>query len=153
MNCEGRIQIIAVGNPLCGDDGIGPAVLQRLRAMGLPNSVGLVDAGSDPLDAVRFMLEAEKVVIIDAADMGREAGHIAVLSPQDLNEALVVNPLSTHRYGVAEGLELIRALGYAPMVKLVGIQPGDTSPNSKLSPAVAAGVPEVIKIVMEEVAS
>ncbi len=149
----GRIKIIAVGNPLRGDDGVGPAVLERLRETRLPENVELIDSGSDPLDVVRHIMDAERAIVIDAAGMNREPGHIELLKPEDLR--LVVNGglCSTHGYGLAEGLELARAVGFRTDVLIIGIQPENVSPRDGLSASVASRIPDVINLVLEEVAS
>ena len=147
------IKIIAVGNPLRGDDGIGPAVLEMLRGMELPDNVGLVNAGSDPLDAIGHIMDADKAVIIDAAGMNREPGFIAVLGPENLRAVSNSTPVSTHIYGLAEGIELAQAVGFKTEIRIIGIQPENTGAADRLSPAVAACIPDVINLVLEEVAS
>ena len=147
------IKIIAVGNRLRGDDGVGPAVLERLRGMELPENVVLVDAGADPLDAVGHIMDAEKVVIIDAAGMNRAPGHVALLRPDNLRAVANGTPISTHMYGLAEGIELARAAGFKPDIRIIGIQPENTGVAECLSPAVASRIPDVINLVLEEAAS
>ena len=148
-----HVQVVAVGNPLRGDDGVGQAVLERLRDAGLPDNVGLVDAGADPLDVVEHVMEADKVIIIDAAGMGRAPGHVALLRPENLRESVTGAPYSTHGYGLAEGLELARACGFSADVLIIGIQPESVGPATGLSPAVASSIPEVVNLVLQEVAS
>ena len=147
------IKIIAVGNRLRGDDGVGPAVLDRLRGMELPENVGLVDAGADPLNAVGHIMNAEKVVIIDAAGMNRAPGYVALLRPENLRAVANAVPCSTHMYGLAEGIELARAVGFKPDISIIGIQPENTGAAEGLSPVVASSIPDVINLVLEEVAS
>ncbi len=149
----GRIKIIAVGNPLRGDDGVGPAVLERLRETRLPENVELIDSGSDPLDVVRHIMDAERAIVIDAAGMNREPGHIELLKPEDLRLAVNGGLCSTHGYGLAEGLELARAVGFRTDVLIIGIQPENVSPRDGLSTSVASRIPDVINLVLEEVAS
>ncbi len=149
----GKIKIIAVGNPLRGDDGVGPAVLEQLREAQLPENVDLIDSGSDPLDVVRHIMDAERAIVIDAAGMNREPGHIELLRPEDLRIAVNGGLCSTHGYGLAEGLELARAVGFRTDVLIIGIQPENVSPRDGLSPSVASRIPDVINLVLEEVAS
>ncbi|MFA6449879.1 MAG: hydrogenase maturation protease [bacterium] len=148
-----NIKIIAVGNPLRGDDGVGPAVLEMLRGMELPDNVGLVNAGCDPLDAIGHIMDADKAVIIDAAGMNRAPGFIALLRPENLRAVSNSTPCSTHIYGLAEGIELALAVGFKPEIRIIGIQPENTGAAEGLSAAVASSIPDVIKLVMEEVAS
>ena len=148
-----RIKIIAIGNPLRGDDGVGPAVLDRLRAVELPDNVTLIDSGSDPMDAVPHLFDTDKVVIIDAASMNRAPGHIELLCPDNLRETSDHAPCSTHVYGLAEGLALARAVGFKPEIRIIGIQPQNTDAAEGLSPEVASRIPDIINLVLEEAAS
>ena len=147
------VKIIAGGNMLRGDDGVGPVVLERLRGMQMPENVTLINAGSDPLDAIAHILDSDKAVIIDAAGMNREPGCIELLRPENLRMAVNSAPVSTHMYGLAEGIELARAVGFKTDIRIIGIQPENTGASESLSPAVAARIPDVIKLVLEEVAS
>ena len=154
MNNKKRIKIVAVGNTLRGDDGVGPAVIERLRFMGLPENIALVDVGADPLDITEHLVDVDKVIVIDAARMGAAPGELAIFHPEDISEHPGGNPFSTHAYGLAEGFELARALGCLPEdVHIIGVQPEQYGMAAGLSSAVAARIPEIIKIVMEEVLS
>jgi hydrogenase maturation protease len=147
-----RIRVVAVGNPLRGDDGVGPAVLERLRENPI-SGVDLIDIGSDPLDVVETLLDADKVIVIDAARLDREAGHFEIFRAEDLIEMPGGNPFSTHEYGLAEGLNLARALGCLPDVRIIGIQPQQIELGAGLSSAVAARIPDIVKLVLKEVSS
>lgn len=150
-----RIKIIAIGNPLMGDDGVGPAVIERMREMELPANVTLVNSGADPLDATVHLLDADKAIIIDAAAMNRAPGHIEMLSPENLQarEADDRAPCSTHIYGLTEGLQLAKAVGFDPEIRIIGVQPLSTAPSEGLSPEVSSCIPDVINLVLEEVAT
>jgi hydrogenase maturation protease len=58
---------------------------------------------------------------------------------------------STHSFGVAEAVELARALGRPPArVVVFGIEGRDFTPGEGLSPDVGAAVDEVVRRVAEE---
>ena len=58
---------------------------------------------------------------------------------------------STHSFGVAEAVELARALGRLPArVVVFGIEGRDFTPGEGLSPDVDAAVDEVVRRVTEE---
>lgn len=75
--------IFGCGNPLFGDDGFGPAVVDHLLAHHqVPENVACVDAGTSVRDMLFDILLAEKkpdqVIIIDASDQdGRKPGEIS----------------------------------------------------------------------------
>jgi len=64
------VKVIAVGNPAYGDDGIGAAVLDVLRAGDLGAEVELIDIHTDALAMIDHFTPDAKHVIIDAANMG-----------------------------------------------------------------------------------
>ena len=69
MNGTGRKTLLAaLGNPLSGDDGFGPRVLERLQndAVCLPPDVTLLDAGTDLLNHIESFSAYDRVVLIDA---------------------------------------------------------------------------------------
>jgi len=60
--------LVGLGNPLSGDDGFGPLVLERLRAAGLGGlpDVSILDAGTDLLNHIENFPKYDCVVLIDA---------------------------------------------------------------------------------------
>jgi coenzyme F420 hydrogenase subunit delta len=73
--------VIGCGNVMLGDDGAGPAAVKLLETEGgLPESVGLLDAGT----GIRLMLfnmllsekQPKKIIVLDAVDVGRKPGEV-----------------------------------------------------------------------------
>ena len=67
-----EIVIAGCGNPLYGDDGFGPAVVEELKKLQLPDNVKVIDAGlGAPHFLFTLMEDAEvpvkKLIIIDIA--------------------------------------------------------------------------------------
>lgn len=60
------VVVIGCGNPLRGDDGVGPEVVRRLATRGLPAGVRCVDAGTGGIDAVLAMRGVAEVILVDA---------------------------------------------------------------------------------------
>lgn len=65
--------VLGCGNPLIGDDGFGPAVIQHLeRHYSLPDSVAAIDCGTSIRDILFDVLlspqKPRKIIIIDVAD-------------------------------------------------------------------------------------
>jgi hydrogenase maturation protease len=59
--------LVALGNPLSGDDGFGPLVQEQLQARAdLKPAVTLVDAGTDLLNHIESFAGYDRVVLIDA---------------------------------------------------------------------------------------
>ncbi len=141
-----RTLVIGVGNTLRGDDGIGVAVARRLARDPLPEGVWVVDGGTEGLDLIFRMEEAERVVLIDAALMGKDAGEAVVLDAEMVEKGIHANFASTHGFGVAEVLALGRSVGVEPEVSVVAIQPEHTGPQDGLSENLAARVGEYVEL-------
>jgi hydrogenase maturation protease len=128
--------VIGLGNAFRGDDGAGPAVA---RALGDDPRV-LVHEG-EPLSLLDAWEGADEVIVVDAARSGAAPGTVhrldGLTAPAGLNG-------STHALGLADTLELARALGRAPArVELIGIEGEDFGAGEALSPAVRVAVEEV----------
>jgi hydrogenase maturation protease len=143
------VRVIALGQPAAGDDGVGPAVLARLRARGAPPGVELLEAGeaSALVEWARF---PGTVVIVDAL-LGGRPGALLRLAAEDL-EASALSPLSTHGLSVGGALALARSLApgeLSPRIEIVGI--AIAAPDrwaARLSPPVAAAVDAAADLVL-----
>lgn len=98
--------LLAIGQRAAGDDGVGPAVLDRVRALGLPGGVDARELG-DPSALVALLDGASRAVIVDAI-VSDPAGRVVTATPEQL--AVRAAPMSSHGLGVADALALARAL-------------------------------------------
>ena len=96
-----RLLVIGVGNTLRGDDGVGVRVAQALANHPLPEGVTVLDGGTEGLDLLFHLEEADRVILIDAAEMGQTPGEARVLDGERLEAATDVGFSSTHGFGVA----------------------------------------------------
>ncbi len=142
--------VIGCGNPLRGDDGAGPEVVQRLAARGVPH-VRCIDAGTSGIDVVLAMRGHDEVVIVDACRSGAAAGtiHEIAVAPDG---GVVSEPggpprLTIHAFrwdhAVALGRSLLGA-GFPRRVTAVLVEGARFEPGAALSPATAAAVDEVV---------
>ncbi len=71
------IAVIGCGNPNRQDDGIGPAIINRLRARGqVSDSVRLLDAGTDGMAVMFAARGCRTLILIDAVRSQGEPGAI-----------------------------------------------------------------------------
>ena len=68
----GGLLVLGLGNPLRGDDGIGPRVIEALQDRGLPSGVEVIDGGTGGLGLVNMLSCRQRVIIVDAANMRME---------------------------------------------------------------------------------
>ena len=149
-----RVVVIGLGNPLRGDDGVGPRVVAELRRRGLPEGVEAVDGGTGGLDLLRMMEGWDRVVVVDAADMGREPGQFVRFTPEEARLMEAPDRFSFHHAGLAEVLSLARALDRPlPPLVIFGVQPERVGWEEKLSPAVEQAIPALVEAVLREAGS
>jgi hydrogenase maturation protease len=147
---SGQILVIGLGNPIMGDDGLGLAALDRLRReWSLPESVHLVDGGTWGMNLLPLVEDAERVVFLDAIDVGTAPGALVQLERKDLPRFLALK-LSPHQIGLEEVLAVAELRGRLPgQLVAMGLQPGRVEMVSGLSPEVDCRLDELISAVVE----
>jgi len=145
------LRIIALGNELYGDDGIGPAVLNELRKDVAAGSADLIDAGSDAFILLDYLLKTDPVVIIDCARMGKAPGdylkfHTSKIQPQWLS-----NSISLHGFSVGDILNMARQLDHSTGSVVIGVEPKSIAFNTGLSAELSRNIPAIKDLVMEEI--
>ena len=139
--------VLALGNPLRGDDGIGAAVLNALPAV--PPDVTLLDGGTPGLELVLTLRGYERVIIVDAADLGETPGSWRHLPAACLQASALDLRGTLHSAGLAEALTLGAALDLLPSeIVILGIQPGEIGWSPGLTPQVAAAIPDLCRAIM-----
>jgi len=129
--------IVGCGNPDRADDAAGLLVARRLHELGM-------DAREHTGDMLALMDEwssEEEVTLVDAVVSGAAPGTITAWDAHHAALPPDCFPCSTHALGVAEAVELARALGRLPHRLMVyGIEAANFEPGGPLSPEVRAAV-------------
>lgn len=139
----GRRLFIGIGNPLRGDDAAGLLAARALRERGA-GGAEVRELEGEPVDLIEAWRDAELVLVADAVASGGEPGDVhridAVAGP--LPAALAGR--STHALGLAEAVELARALERLPRRLFVyGIEGGSFEPGAEPGAAVLAAAERV----------
>ena len=142
--------VIGIGNPGRGDDDAGRAVARWLRGQVAPDC-RIVEHDGEAASLFATFEGAATVCLIDACVSGAPAGTVrrfdAVTAPLPQGAF----GLSTHRLGLAEAIELARALGQLPDRCVVyAIEGLSFRPGAQLSPPVTAAVPLAGRQVLAE---
>jgi hydrogenase maturation protease len=149
---EKTVLVLGLGNPLRGDDGIGPRVIEALNHRRLPEGMTALDAGTGGLDLLQILEGWERAIIIDAADVGREPGQFARFTPDEARFVKTDDASSFHNAGLAEVLTLAEAVGQSlPELVIFGVQPAKIGWGEGLSEAVEAVLPNLVNAVLEEI--
>jgi len=145
------VLVLGLGNPLRGDDGVGPRIIEELTRRGLPEGVTALDVGNAGLDLLNILEGWERAVIIDAAEMGQEPGCFIRFTPDDARLTQAGDHFSLHNAGLSEALALASALGRTlPELVIFGVQPAEVDWKAGLSSVVEAAVPALTDAVMKE---
>jgi hydrogenase maturation protease len=140
-----RLRIIGIGNDDRGDDAAALRAVERLRAYESSSTAVQPHVG-DGASLIQLWEPGDRVVLIDAVVSGAPAGRIHRLNLLESPVPADVAPLSTHAFGVREGIELARALRILPASLLfIGIEGHDFSPGHSLSAPVAAAVEVIVQ--------
>ena len=144
------IRIIGLGNLFRGDDAAGLLAARRLKDL-VGDRAEVIEAELAGLDVLDLMAGAPAVFLIDAARSGRPAGTIHRLDASAGPISGDLFPHSTHVLNAVDAIELGRTLGLLPPCVIVyGVEVGDTTAGSALSPAVAGALGQVVERVLRE---
>jgi hydrogenase maturation protease len=142
--------IVAFGNPLRSDDGVGPAVVEALRQRTLAAHVEVLDAGTAGLEAALLFEGRSQIIVIDAADLGQPPGTVRklVLAAHEMGSG-PVHPNSLHAAGLREALGLAAALGVLPdHITLFAVQPQSLQYRTGLSAKVQDVIPGLVESIV-----
>ena len=148
------VLVIGVGNRFGSDDGIGPAVIDRVRQL-CPETATL-EVDGEAARLVEAWDNADLVVLVDAVRSGAAPGtsHRLVIdrgsSPDEFGEP--TGATSSHAAGVAEAWALGAALGRTPArLVVLGVEGAEFGPGYRLTDEVARAVPCTARAVRDEI--
>ncbi|EMO4162324.1 hydrogenase maturation peptidase HycI [Morganella morganii] len=86
--------MLAVGNSMMGDDAAGPMLFDLMEANPVDGWIA-VNGGSAPENVAHQVraLKPERLLIVDAADIGLNPGEIRIIDPDDIADMFI---MSTH---------------------------------------------------------
>jgi hydrogenase maturation protease len=151
MNSK-SVLIVGVGTAYRSDDAAGLIVAERLKAR-LPEGASVITHEGEGVSLMEQLAESDAAVLIDAMCSGAEPGTIRRFDASAQSPPAQMFRHSTHAIGIAEAIELGRALGKLPHQLIVyGIEGRDFNAGTQLSPAIESSVEAVIRRVLEEAA-
>ncbi len=146
-----RVLVIGVGNEYRGDDGVGRRVARELEQRGT-HICTILEATGEGTTLLESWKNVDAVMIVDAVQSGAPPGTIHRLDAQSRPLPAGFLRTSTHAFGVAEAVELARALNQLPRrLILYGIEGKTFGPDAGLSPEVALAAREVTERVLRDI--
>jgi len=147
-----KILIVGLGNLLLGDEGVGIHVIYELKKLELPRNVALIDGGTAAFDLIPLLKDADKLIIVDAVQAGEKPGAIYRFRPEAISQNSL-KIMSLHQINLKDVLSAARLLNIEPETVIIGIEPKRIEYGLELSEELKQAIPQVIKLVQEELAS
>jgi hydrogenase maturation protease len=146
-----RVLVVGLGNPDRGDDGIGRQVIQDLDGR-LPPDVSVLARSGDLLSLVEDWDGFDALVCVDAAAGTEAPGRVHRFDLATHALPREASFASSHDVGLAEAVELARALGTAPGdIVVYAVEGACFECGASLTPDVAAVRHDVADLVIAEV--
>ncbi|KPI19069.1 hydrogenase maturation protease [Actinobacteria bacterium OK074] len=152
-----RIAVVGVGNEFRHDDGVGWAVVERLReraGAGPPSpDTGFATCDGDPGRLIGLWQGAALAVVVDAAHAHPGTPGRVHRLELDAGQLVLPSATSSHGLGLGEAVELAGVLGLLPdRLVVYAVEGADGSFGTGLSPAVADAVEPLVAAVEDELA-
>lgn len=138
------VTVIGVGNVYRRDDGVGPAVVDRLREHRLPG-VRLAESDGETSRLLELWRGTAVAVVVDAVRV-RTSGNPGRVHRRSLRHPAGIGGriATAHAADLGAAVELAAVLGCLPrLLLLYGVEVDDTSFGLGLSPAVAAAADQI----------
>jgi hydrogenase maturation protease len=144
--------VLGLGNPILSDDGVGIKVAHEVANQLNNPQVTVSETSAAGLSLLDSIVGYDKVIIIDAIQTGKgQAGQIYRMGAGDFSFAKHFS--SPHQINLVTALELGKMLNLAmpQEITVFAVEAKDiTSFSEKCTPEVEQVIPEVVKMVLEE---
>ncbi len=150
-----RVLILGIGNVLWADEGFGPRCVEAMaESYALPQGVQLLDGGTQGLYLLPFLEEVEALLVFDAIDYGLPPGTLKIVRDGEVPAFMGAKKMSLHQTGFQDVIATAQLMECCPpRMTLIGCQPVELEDyGGGLRPAVAARIPEVLRLAVEELA-
>ncbi|PLX60948.1 HyaD/HybD family hydrogenase maturation endopeptidase [Sedimenticola selenatireducens] len=138
-----HVLILGIGNLLWADEGFGVRAVEAFQQRyHTPDSVRVMDGGTQGVYLVQEVRDADLLVVFDAIDYGLPPGTLKLIEGEAVPKYLGVKKVSLHQTGFQEVLALAEMLGdYPQQLLLIGVQPEEIEDfGGSLRPAIKAQI-------------
>jgi len=141
---KGKLAIVGIGNIIRGDDGLGPKLIEILKARGGLPGASLFDCGTAPENYIFPILSTscDTLMLVDAANIGREPGAVEVF---DLDKISRVS-FSTHNPSPRLFTDLLKTGKEDMDIFVISVQPKSTGIGMPLSAEVLRSLESIADI-------
>ena len=117
--------VLGIGNVLYADEGFGMRAVEALHARyTFPDSVRVMDGGTQGILLLPWVSSAQRLLIFDAVDFGMVPATLKLVRGSDVPRFMGAKKVSMHQAGFQEVLASADLTGSLPTeLALVGVQP------------------------------
>lgn len=143
----GNVAIVGIGNIIRGDDGLGPKLIEMLKAR--PAGAKLFDCGTAPENYIFPILASscDTIVLIDAADIGAAPGDIKIFALEEISNV----SFSTHNPSPRLLTDLLKTGRDDLNIFVISVQPKTTTLGAPMSKEVLQGLEILVNAFSEAI--
>ncbi len=143
--------VVGIGNAQRGDDAAGLLVARALRHR-LPEGWRLLELEGEGTSLLEAWAGEEAAIVVDAMRSGQPVGTVLCFEAHERPLPSEAFRVSSHLFGLAEAIELGRALDMLPRsLTVFGIEGGDCALGRPPGPEVMSGVERCVEMVLDRV--
>ena len=144
---DNKSLIIGVGNLYRSDDAVGILIARKLKDR-VSDRVSIKEQSGEGTSLMDSWQEHDRVCVVDAVSSGAPPGSIHRMDASKEPIPSKFFSCSTHDFGVAEAIEMARALDQLPrQLQLFGVEGENFQPGEMLS----AEVERAMELVVDEI--
>ena len=147
------IKVFFMGNPLLGDDGIGPHLYSELKEEKRLGNIELHDAGSAGLNLISLIDDGDRIIIVDAIiskESKEDIGNVMAIDEKDICHEIPA--VSAHDIGLGQTIRLIREYAKEiPPIKIIGITAKHIGNSPKLSREIKKNMEKIKEDVVRKI--
>ena len=145
------VLVLAVGNLLLRDDGVGLRLLEMLKGeAAFGPEVDFIDGGTQGLALLPYLDDRRALLVLDAVALGATPGTVHVVRREQFERFGAHRAGSAHEGNARELLATARFLGgLTEDVAVTGVEPARVSTGIGLSPEVESALPAALDVARE----
>ena len=146
------ITLLGLGSLLMQDEGVGVHAVRYLQEHYETTGLEIIDGGTGGMDLLPFIENRDRLLVVDAANFGKEPGYIGILRNEEI-PALFGVKASLHHLGLADVLAAAQLMDMAPKeICLIGIQPQTIALGLELTELIQKKLPDLVALIIKQLA-
>lgn len=148
-----RVVVLGIGNTIMSDEGVGVHAVEALRrSYTLPGCVDIIDGGTSSMELLDDLADVDLLLVVDAVKAGKPEGTLVRLADREV-PVFFRSKLSPHQIGLSDLMASLEFVGQSPKrTVVIGVQAENFELGLEMTPPIAARVPDLVAMVVDELA-